>query len=179
MASILKSSSILQMRRNLLRRSLSSRTAVRKLKWREPCSVWSRSYSSASPSAQADQGFGAFSPSSLRQAEPTPIPAVKVNITKTNGSSSKSQTDANTSNQPSATTSQKSGGSAVAGADAKVKIDACGPDPDSDEDDEADLEQMFILGPAGMEWGGPTRGGRRPEPTRYGDWERKGRASDF
>jgi hypothetical protein len=26
---------------------------------------------------------------------------------------------------------------------------------------------------------GPTRGGKRPEPTRYGDWERKGRASDF
>jgi hypothetical protein len=38
---------------------------------------------------------------------------------------------------------------------------------------------MFIMGPAGMEWGGPTRGGKRPEPTRFGDWERKGRASDF
>jgi hypothetical protein len=42
-----------------------------------------------------------------------------------------------------------------------------------------DLEEMFIDGPAGVEWGGPTRGGQRPEPTRYGDWERKGRASDF
>ena len=29
------------------------------------------------------------------------------------------------------------------------------------------------------EWGGPQRGGRLPEPTRYGDWERKGRCSDF
>jgi hypothetical protein len=41
------------------------------------------------------------------------------------------------------------------------------------------MEEMFIMGPAGMEWGGPTRGGKRPEPTRFGDWERKGRASDF
>jgi len=29
------------------------------------------------------------------------------------------------------------------------------------------------------EWGGPTRGGRLLEPTRYGDWERKGRCTDF
>lgn len=47
------------------------------------------------------------------------------------------------------------------------------------EDPEADMEDMFIEGPAGIEWGGPTRGGKRPEPTRYGDWERKGRATDF
>lgn len=51
----------------------------------------------------------------------------------------------------------------------------------NEEDGESleDLEEMFIEGPAGVEWGGPTRGGRRPEPTRYGDWERKGRTSDF
>ncbi len=56
----------------------------------------------------------------------------------------------------------------------------CGDD-DSDEDDEDSMEQMFIMGPSvgKIEWGGPTRGGARPEPTRYGDWERKGRASDF
>lgn len=48
-----------------------------------------------------------------------------------------------------------------------------------DDDDEEDMEQMFVEGPAGIEWGGPTRGGARPEPTRFGDWERKGRASDF
>eukprot|EP01039_Chlorochromonas_danica_P002255 gene2255-2469_t len=47
------------------------------------------------------------------------------------------------------------------------------------EEEEDEMEEMFILGPAGMEWGGPTRGGRRPEPTRYGDWERQGRVSDF
>jgi hypothetical protein len=29
------------------------------------------------------------------------------------------------------------------------------------------------------EWGGPRRGGRFPEPTRYNDWERNGRCSDF
>jgi hypothetical protein len=47
------------------------------------------------------------------------------------------------------------------------------------EDDLDEWEEMFIEGPAGMEWNGPTRGGARPEPTRFGDWERKGRASDF
>lgn len=65
--------------------------------------------------------------------------------------------------------------------DTGIKIAACGPTNDDDnfDDEEEDLEEMFIMGPAGMEWGGPTRGGQRPEPTRYGDWERKGRASDF
>lgn len=53
----------------------------------------------------------------------------------------------------------------------------CGPEEDPDDLDE--MEEMFIEGPAGIEWNGPTRGGKRPEPTRYGDWERKGRASDF
>ena len=48
-----------------------------------------------------------------------------------------------------------------------------------EDEDEEELEEMFIEGPAGLEWGGPTRGGRKPEPTRYGDWERKGRVSDF
>jgi hypothetical protein len=41
------------------------------------------------------------------------------------------------------------------------------------------MEEMFIMGPKGIEWGGPTRGGRHKEPTRYGDWERKGRCCDF
>ena len=56
------------------------------------------------------------------------------------------------------------------------KIDCSQPTNDDDLDE---MEEMFIMGPAGMEWNGPTRGGSRPEPTRYGDWERKGRASDF
>lgn len=58
------------------------------------------------------------------------------------------------------------------------KID-CSQPTGLDDDDLEELEDMFVQGPAGMEWNGPTRGGRRPEPTRYGDWERKGRASDF
>lgn len=49
--------------------------------------------------------------------------------------------------------------------------------PTQEEEDE--MEEMFVQGPAGMEWGGPTRGGRHKEPTRYGDWERKGRCTDF
>jgi hypothetical protein len=67
--------------------------------------------------------------------------------------------------------------------DSKVDVkkaaptEKCGPTPD--DDDLEELEEMFVQGPAGIEWNGPTRGGKRPEPTRFGDWERKGRASDF
>jgi len=66
-------------------------------------------------------------------------------------------------------------------ANTKVKAaESCStPTGATDDDDEDEMEDMFVQGPAGMEWGGPTRGGRRPEPTRFGDWERKGRASDF
>jgi hypothetical protein len=45
------------------------------------------------------------------------------------------------------------------------------------DDDENDMVDM--IDPATGEWGGPTRGGSLPEPTRFGDWERKGRVSDF
>ena len=59
----------------------------------------------------------------------------------------------------------------------------CSSDTSAANDGQAvvddDLEDMFHDGPCGVEWNGPTRGGRRPEPTRYGDWERKGRVSDF
>jgi len=59
-----------------------------------------------------------------------------------------------------------------------IKKPACGPDPVEEHEDE--MEEMFVMGPSGtMEWGGPTRGGQHKEPTRYGDWERKGRCSDF
>ncbi len=45
-------------------------------------------------------------------------------------------------------------------------------------------EDMFVapdvsLGHDKIEWGGPRRGGRYEEPTRFGDWERKGRCTDF
>ena len=53
-----------------------------------------------------------------------------------------------------------------------------------DVDDEDEEEEMFVEPHESFhskvkEWGGPRRGGRLPEPTRYGDWERKGRCTDF
>ena len=47
------------------------------------------------------------------------------------------------------------------------------------EDEEDEEEDAFAAGPVGLEWNGPRRGGSKPEPTRYGDWERNGRAVDF
>ena len=45
--------------------------------------------------------------------------------------------------------------------------------------EEAEEEQQVDMwnrsAPAGPEWGGP----REHEPTRYGDWARRGRVSDF
>lgn len=66
----------------------------------------------------------------------------------------------------------------------KVLISSCGTIPAEDDDDEDEEEEMFVephvsLGTTFVEWGGPRRGGRLAEPTRYGDWERKGRCSDF
>lgn len=65
----------------------------------------------------------------------------------------------------------------------KEVTNACGDIPEAD-DEEMEQEEMFVdadasLGTDKREWGGPRRGGRFPEPTRYGDWERKGRCSDF
>ena len=58
---------------------------------------------------------------------------------------------------------------------AKVVTDKCGDVDDADEDDDA----VAMLDAKSGEWGGPTRGGTRPEPTRFGDWETKGRCTDF
>lgn len=57
-------------------------------------------------------------------------------------------------------------------------------DNEDDDDDEMEQEEMFVeahesFGHGQKEWGGPRRGGRLPEPTRFGDWERKGRCTDF
>ena len=54
--------------------------------------------------------------------------------------------------------------------------EACGTPPAAD-DDLADL--VSNVDPKTGEWGGPTKGGSMPEPTRFGDWERKGRCTDF
>jgi hypothetical protein len=67
----------------------------------------------------------------------------------------------------------------------KVVKEACGDMSEEDEnDDEMEQEEMFVEAHKSfkhqmIEWGGPRRGGRLPEPTRYGDWERKGRCTDF
>ena len=55
---------------------------------------------------------------------------------------------------------------------------------DGEDNDEEDMEEMFVepdacLGTSEIEWGGPRRGGKFAEPTRFGDWERKGRCTDF
>ncbi|KAF1336022.1 hypothetical protein FI667_g696, partial [Globisporangium splendens] len=54
-----------------------------------------------------------------------------------------------------------------------------GHDGDDDSDDDDDMEDVVDIGPLGKEYGGPQRGGKFKEPTRFGDWERKGRCSDF
>ncbi|KAL3802662.1 hypothetical protein HJC23_011986 [Cyclotella cryptica] len=62
---------------------------------------------------------------------------------------------------------------------------ACGTPPAENDEDEMEQEEMFvtadpILGHGEiLEWGGPRRGGSLMEPTRFGDWERKGRCTDF
>ena len=56
---------------------------------------------------------------------------------------------------------------------------------EDDNEDEEEQEDMFvtsdpILGVGTiLEHGGPRRGGSLKEPTRFGDWERKGRCTDF
>ena len=47
------------------------------------------------------------------------------------------------------------------------------------QDENIEMEDMFCETSVGKEWGGPMRGGQFYEPTRYGDWERKGRCTDF
>ena len=56
------------------------------------------------------------------------------------------------------------------------------PDPSTKwrEEQYQEHEEVTVdQGPAGIEFGGPQRGGKFKEPTRFGDWERKGRCSDF
>ena len=60
--------------------------------------------------------------------------------------------------------------------------EACGDpvlDDIGEEGDQAAGDLARMVDPATGEWNGPTRGGTRPEPTRFGDWATKGRVSDF
>ena len=70
----------------------------------------------------------------------------------------------------------------------EIRTAACGDvtnnNDDESDNDEMEQEEMFVeahesFGHNKKEWGGPRRGGRLPEPTRFGDWERNGRCSDF
>merc|ERR1712127_689860 len=61
------------------------------------------------------------------------------------------------------------------GDDEKIILPNCNlpPDRGADEEDEDEMEEMFVephpsLGTEQIEWGGPTRGGRLAEPTRFG-----------
>tara|TARA_B110000208_G_C11602879_1_gene370714 strand:- start:455 stop:826 length:372 start_codon:yes stop_codon:yes gene_type:complete len=66
-------------------------------------------------------------------------------------------------------------GGAETEAEDAVVLAECGPFvPDSEVDNDEDDFVDMVNAETG-EWGGP----RGLEPTRYGDWERKGRASDF
>ena len=62
---------------------------------------------------------------------------------------------------------------------------ACSQGVPPQEFEEDDQEDMFVTADPSLgvgerkEWGGPRRGGRYEEPTRFGDWERKGRCTDF
>jgi hypothetical protein len=54
------------------------------------------------------------------------------------------------------------------------------------DEDDIEMEDMWVDPDPGLnldvnmkEHGGPRRGGRFLEPTRFGDWERKSRCSDF
>ncbi len=55
----------------------------------------------------------------------------------------------------------------------------------AEDGEEMEQEEMFVIADPVLglgnnrEWGGPRRGGSMPEPTRFGDWERKGRCTDF
>ena len=40
--------------------------------------------------------------------------------------------------------------------------------PSKEEEDNDDDVEMYTKGPSGVEWGGPTRGGKYKEPTRFG-----------
>ena len=57
--------------------------------------------------------------------------------------------------------------------------------PNDVEEEEEEQEEMFVVADPVLkmgnirEWGGPRRGGTLAEPTRFGDWERKGRCTDF
>jgi len=86
--------------------------------------------------------------------------------------------ESSSSNSTSKTTSSSSGSSCSTPHLNNNNVEA-------DDEEEEEQEDMFvtsdpILGVGTiLEHGGPRRGGTLKEPTRFGDWERKGRCTDF
>lgn len=96
-----------------------------------------------------------------------------VHVTFESGSPDNTKTDQSTPNSSNNDSSASSGGTCSQGI------------PNVEEDEEDDMEEMFVVADPVLglgniqEWGGPRRGGSLHEPTRFGDWERKGRCTDF
>mmetsp|Transcript_14452 Transcript_14452/g.31344 ORF Transcript_14452/g.31344 Transcript_14452/m.31344 type:complete len:179 (-) Transcript_14452:187-723(-) len=109
-------------------------------------------------------------PFHLSTFRPKSIDDVHVTI-ETSESSNNTKTEQSTPDS-SSSDSSSSGGSCSQGVPNLVE-------------EEAEMEEMFVTADPSLglgnvqEWGGPRRGGRLEEPTRYGDWERKGRCTDF
>ncbi|KAL7525160.1 hypothetical protein ACHAWF_001235 [Thalassiosira exigua] len=83
------------------------------------------------------------------------------------------------------TTEQSAHGGASKDGSSESTGSACSQGIPDLEEDEEEQEEMFVVADPVLghgtrqEWGGPRRGGRLAEPTRFGDWERKGRCTDF
>ncbi len=70
--------------------------------------------------------------------------------------------------------------SAVTNSNMLLHVDKLSDKKNIEDDDDEEYEDMFVkTNFNNIEWGGPLRGGRMPEPTRFGDWERKGRCTDY
>ncbi len=91
------------------------------------------------------------------------------------------ETASSSNNNKSTTTTSNNKNNSSSGSSCSQGI----PLDNNDEEDEEEQEEMFVtadpvLGHGTIkEWGGPRRGGSLAEPTRFGDWERKGRCTDF
>mmetsp|Transcript_12658 Transcript_12658/g.19063 ORF Transcript_12658/g.19063 Transcript_12658/m.19063 type:complete len:193 (+) Transcript_12658:108-686(+) len=103
-----------------------------------------------------------------------------VYVTMESGSSSSPNNNNLKTEQSTTTTNREEDSSSSSGSACSQGI----PDLEMEDDDD-DQEEMFVTADPVLglgtiqEWGGPRRGGSLSEPTRFGDWERKGRCTDF
>ena len=106
-----------------------------------------------------------------------------VEVTKTEGASSGTSSRTPIANAGGADANRPSISTDESTCSHGISTDPNLLDRDGDDEDD-ETEAMFVepdacLGTSEIEWGGPRRGGRFAEPTRFGDWERKGRCTDF